>query len=743
MRKLDTFLGVYTPTVLTILGVIMYLRFGWLVGQLGLTKVLLVVLMANAITLITTLSFSAVATNTRVGAGGAYHIISRSLGIEIGGAIGLPLFLSQVFSVTLYAFGLAESLRFVWPDLPLQPVALVVIAAVGVLAYVGAELALKAQVPLLILVGLSILALGVGALIRATGGTLVNVPVPGSVGFWPGFAIFFPAVTGVMAGLGLSGDLRDPGRSLPRGSLAAVLTGLAVYLLVPVILNEGATQFELREDALVWTRIAILGPVLVLPGLWAAIFSSAVGSILGAPRTLQALARDGLAPRFLAPGGQGNRELLPALLVSLAIALAAVFLGDLNNVATVVTMFFLTVYGTVNLVAAFEALSGDPSWRPRLRVPWLVNLAGAVGCLLAMLLINPLIGVVAMGLEIGVWLLLSRKEHNARWGDARRGLYESLIRRALVNLERTPLSPRNWRPHVLVFVEDIRREIDLVRYADWFSQGRGIVTVCKIEVEDPNQVPERDLSDLDVTERDMKTYLASRGLVAFPEVDLARDLVDGIIDVAQANGMAGIASNTVLLGWPEDPELKIAFLRVLRRLESLGKSVLLGRVREEARGQSPGEAGTIDVWWGGLHNNGDLLLLLTFLLTRNPAWRHTPIRVLSLSSSELAKAATERKLNRLIPDARLQAEVRVILKSPDDTVATVIHRESRDAELVLMGLATPVAGQEEAYARRLDTLAGDLPSVFFAKNASPFTGGLITSGEEDAVSMSVGQPEIP
>ena len=170
----------------------------------------------------------------------------------------------------------------------------------------GAELALKAQVPLLILVGLSILALGVGALIRAASGTLVEVPVPGSVGFWPGFAVFFPAVTGVMAGLGLSGDLRDPGRSLPRGSLAAVLTGLAVYLVVPVLLNEGATQFELREDALVWTRIAILGPVLVLPGLWAAIFSSAVGSILGAPRTLQALARDGLAPRFLAPGGAGQ-----------------------------------------------------------------------------------------------------------------------------------------------------------------------------------------------------------------------------------------------------------------------------------------------------------------------------------------------------------------------------------------------------------------------------------------------------
>jgi len=417
-RKLGTFLGVFTPTILTILGVIMYLRFGWLVGHLGLGRVLPIVLIANTITIITTLSFSAVATNVHVRAGGAYHIISRSLGIEIGGAIGLPLFLSQAFSVTLYAYGLAESFRFLWPDLPLQPVALAVILAVGALAYVGAELALKIQVPLLVLVGFSLLALAAGVVLRSAGGAIpLSVP-SGEVGFWTGFAVFFPAVTGVMAGLGLSGDLRDPGHSLPRGSLLAVFTGLIIYLVVPVLLVMGAPRDALRTDPLVWTRIALLGPVLILPGLWAAIFSSAVGSILGAPRTLQALARDGLAPRFFARTGEGRSDLLPALLVSLVLALGAVYLGNLNAVAAVVTMFFLTVYGTINFVAAFEALSGDPSWRPRLRVPWIVNLIGGFGCLAVMLLINPLVGLVAILAELALWLAMSRKEHRARWGDA-------------------------------------------------------------------------------------------------------------------------------------------------------------------------------------------------------------------------------------------------------------------------------------------------------------------------------------
>jgi len=727
-RKLGTFSGVYTPTVLTILGVIMYLRFGWLVGHLGLGKVLPIVLLANVITLITTLSFSAVASNTQIGAGGAYFVISRSLGIEIGGAIGLPLYLSQAFSVTLYAYGLAESLRFVWPGLPLQPVTVVVILAVGLLAWLGAEKALKSQLPLLLLVAISLLALAVGAFTRGQVQTIPLFEGSGEVGFWRGFAVFFPAVTGVMAGLGMSGDLRNPMHSLPRGTFAAVLTGLIVYLIVPVLLVIGADSENLRDDPMVWTQIAPLGPMLILPGLWAAIFSSAVGSILGAPRTLGALARDGLAPRVLGRMKDGQPDLVPALIVSLVLALGAVFLGDLNAVAAVVTMFFLTVYGTVNFVAAFESLSGDPSWRPGLTSPWLVNFGGGMACLAVMLLISPLAGVVALVAELGLWLALSRRERKAGWGDARRGLYESLIRWTLIRLARHPMTPRNWRPHVLVFVDDIRTELDLVRFGDWFSQGRGVVTVCKLEVGD---LLDENRPDLRGEALAMREILAAEGVVAFPEVDMARGLVDGIVDVAQANGIAGISSNTVLLGWPSDPGLQVEFLKAMRRLEALNKSLIFARVRPQLLYRRAGIERRIMVWWGGLQRNGDLMLLLTFLLTRNSSWRDSRVSIMSLATTELMLQRNETFLQGLVDEIRIDADIRVLLKDPEAKVADIIRHESRDAEVVIMGLATPERGEEAEYAERLEAFSEGLPNVFFVKNASLFVGDLVTPEQED------------
>jgi amino acid transporter len=726
-RKLGTFYGVFTPTLLTILGVIMYLRFGWLVGHLGLGQVIPIVLLANMITLITTLSFSAVASNTQIGAGGAYYVISRSLGIEIGGAIGLPLFLSQAVSVTLYAFGLSESLRFVWPGLPLQETTFVLIVAVGALAYLGADKALKAQLPLLLLVFVSVMALAAGALFNSRVDAIPLGGGTGEVGFWTGFAVFFPAVTGVMAGLGLSGDLKDPMRSLPRGAFTAVLVGLVVYLAVPVLLAIGATGEDLRNDPLVWTRVAPLGPVLILPGLWAAIFSSALGSILGAPRTLGAMARDGLAPRFLNRLKDGEPDLLPALLVSLLLAMVAVFLGDLNAVAAVVTMFFLTIYGTVNFVAAFESLSGDPSWRPSLASPWLLNLIGGVACLAVMLLINPLVGLIAIVAELVLWLALSRSERKSGWGDARRGLYETLIRWALVRLANHPMTPRNWRPHVLVFVDDIRTELDLVRYGNWFSQGRGVVTVCKLLVgdlmADPPEIGER--------RGEMQRILTSEGVVAFPEVDIVRELVDGIVDVAQANGIAGISSNTLLLGWPSNPELQVDFLRAMRRLEALKKSLIFARIRPQLLYPRANAERNILIWWGGLQRNGDLMLLLAFLLTRNSSWRQANVHIMSLATTPLIQQQNEKFLRDLVAEIRIDAEIKVLLKDPDEKVAEVIRRESEDAEVVMLGLATPERGKEAEYALRLEALSAGLPNVFFVKNASLFVGDLITPESED------------
>ena len=725
MKKLGTFIGVFTPTILTILGVIMYLRFGWLVGQLGLLRVLVVVLLANSITLVTTLAFSAVATNTRVGAGGAYFIISRSLGWELGGAIGVPLYLSQVLSVTLYAYGLAESLRILWPTLPLGPVTAGVILAVGALALTGAERALRSQVVLMGLVALSLVALAVGVLRQQVNQDIILNPPLGDLSFWAGFAIFFPAVTGVMAGLGLSGDLKDPGRAIPLGSLTAAATGFLIYMIVPVLLALGAAPAALREDPLIWARIAPLGPLLILPGLWAAIFSSAVGSILAAPRTLQALAKDGIAPRLLLRAPGRLPDILPGLIVSLAISLAAVLLGNLNAVAAAVSMFFLTVYGTVNLVAAFEVLSGDPSWRPRIHAHWLVYLAGGLGCLACMVLISPAVGALAVLAEVGLWQLLSRRAQQARWGDARRGLYENLIRWALIKLSQRTLSGRNWRPHVLIFVSEPVRELDLVRYGNWFSQGRGVVTVCNLLVGDLGAHSE----DLQGRRQAMQEVLDAEKLAVFAEIDVVQDLVEGIVDVAQANGMAGLSSNTILLGWPSHPGLRADFLRVVRKLEILHKSVILGRI--QPRHQFSRERREIHVWWGGQERNSDLMLLLAYLLQHNRDWRGARVKVLSIASSETAKQQTDRRLAQMLPNIRMDVEVKVLIKPRGVPVAQLIQQESGEAEGVFLGLASPPPGQEAALAQRMESLAGDLPVVFFVRNASLFIGDLLDSPESE------------
>ncbi len=726
-NKLGTFIGVYTPTVLTILGVIMYLRFGWVVGQVGVWKTLLIVAMANSITLVTSLCLSAVATNSRVGVGGAYFMISRSLGLEIGGAIGLPLFLSQTLSVTLYAFGLAESLRLVWPDAPLMPSAFIIIILVAALSFRGAGAALRSQVPIMGLIGLSLLALFLGALFGNP------VPAPATLlpqqgfSFWAVFAIFFPAVTGIMAGLSLSGDLEEPRRAIPRGTLYAVLTGFIVYLLIPFFLALGAAPAALREEPLIWTKIAAFGPWLILPGLWGAIFSSAVGSMLGAPRTLQALAQDHLAPRILANRRKDDSsEPVFGLLVTLILALGAVFLGDLNAVATVVTMFFLSVYGIVNLVAALEKLSGNPSWRPRVDVPWWLSLLGALACFSVMMLIHLPASLIAISIELLLWLLLKKKLRFQARGDVRRDVYQALVRWSLLQLADKPLTARNWRPHVLVFVGDIEKRLDLVRYAAWFSEHRGVVTVSELIEGDLLEI------DLDLQQRQqhIQQVLHREGLPAFGEVNVVQDIERGIVAVSQANGVPGIESNTVILGWPDDPQRMTAFLKIIRRLKHLNQSLLIGRV-EPLPPIEEGQKRVVDIWWGGLQRNGDLMLLLAYLLSNNPEWRHSKIRVLSVASNELMQQTTENFLRKLIPKIRIDAEIQVMIKAEDESVKEMILEQSATADLVLLGLATPEEGKEEEYAQRLYQLAEGLPACVFVHNGSLFIGELVTPDEEE------------
>ncbi len=716
-HKFGTFIGVFTPSILTILGVIMYLRFGWMVGNVGLWAALTIVTISTSITFITSLSVSSVATNMEVGVGGEYFLISRSLGLEIGGAIGVPLFLARAVSVTLYSFGLAESLRFVWPEVPIQATAATIIILITMVSAKSASLTLKLQIPLMAAVFISILVMAMGVFKNPQPAVLTGIMGENQT-FWTVLAVFFPAVTGFTAGVGLSGDLKNPSRSIPLGSIGAVICGYIVYMAVSAILAYAAPAADLVNDSLIWQKVAVV-PFLILPGMWGAILSSAVGSILAGPRVLQALSSDGIAPQKLGKVSPKSGEPITAIWVTAAIALLAVLLGDLNTIAPVVTMFFLTFYTAINLVAGLEMLIGDPSYRPRIRAPWYVSFAGAAGSISIMFLINKIACIVAVAVELGIWMWLRRRALEAAFGDLRSGLLHTVIKTFLEKLKMFPPKSRNWRPFILLFAGDVRKRVELVRFATWLNQKRGLVTVMQIF----RGSLETFDKDLHAIAEENDKFLHDKGLRTFPEVLLAPTFIDGVEIGVQANGMASLTSNTVMFGWSEKPERLAEFLQIMRRIARLGKSTIICKTGSKAA--SAKRSRQIDIWWRGREKNGDMLLLLAHLLSLNPEWRNAKIHIKSIARDEAEKQETEEGLARMIPEIRIQAETEVCLLQEGEAVADLIKKSSGSAEVVFMGLAVPAIGEEEAYARRMLSLVPDLPNAVLVKNASFFAGSLV------------------
>ena len=736
-KKLGTFLGVYTPTILTIFGVIMYMRAGELVGKMGLWPMVFIVIISNSITLITTLSFSSIATNKKVGVGGAYYIVSRSLGFEIGGAVGLPLFLSQALSITLYSFGLAEVIKMLFDtSFSLYAVTFGIIAIVAAVSFVGAGFAMKTQIPVMIFVAVSILFLIIGTfMIGSFIGCFSTFPTSageifqkrGDLSFFTAMAIFYPAVSGIMAGLGLSGDLENPQKSIPVGAIAATLTGFAFYVTLPLFLSMGATPEEMLSDKMIWSRISPLdGNIVILPGLLGAIFSSAVGSMLGAPRTFIAMACDQVGNKKALGFLKSKKGEYASFALSLLIACGAVFLGDLNTVASILTIFFLTVYGIVNITAAFETLSNEPSWRPQFKIPALISLVGGIACIIVMFLIDPMLSIVAIIIEVVLYFILRRvAAQTSAVGDARRGVYENLIKNSLVQLKNLKMTPRNWRPYIQVFVNNPEKQVKLIEFASNFGLSSGIVTVTEILL---GRLGEEKV-DIEGKIDFMENLYNKNALSVFPEVNVVDNFEEGILSAVQANGMAGLRSNTIMICWPNEVGKYLPrYLSIMRRISFLKKSTVIGKVSPDFNAKNAQK--TIHVWWGGLQRNGDLMLLLAYLLTKSPAWDDAVIRLLRMVPDESAKESAEAELRKLSADSRINAEPMIVIKEKDELFENVLSRVSSSADVVFLGLNTPEKGDEEDYAKKLEIFAAPLKAVFFIKNSGIFQGQLLETGEE-------------
>ena len=482
-RKFGTFLGVFTPSLLTILGVIMYQRFGWVVGNAGLVGALGIVFISHVISVTTGLSVASIATNHKVGAGGNYYIISRSLGLSIGGAIGLALYFALALSVSLYLIGFAEAFLAATDFNPwgwvrkdnIRFIGSVACAAIAIVTLLSTSVALKSQLIVLTLILLSLVSLFAGIGFGDQHGTtpVTNYPVEGAESIETVFAVFFPAVTGFTAGVGMSGDLRDPKRAIPIGTMAAIAAGFAIYITLPWFIAERASVEDLRQNYDVFLQIA-RWPILVSLGVAAATISSALGSILGAPRTLQALAKDGIAHRIFA---RGKDEPRVALVATIVIAEAGILIGELEIVGAVISMFFLTCYGFLCLACGLERWA-SPDFRPQFKVPIWVSLLGAVACFLVMFQIDAVSMFASIAIMGLLYARLKRRQLVLGSGDTWGGVWSAVVRTGLIRLRQTQavVTQANWRPNMVVMARRSRQRRDLIEFGRSVVGGRGILT---------------------------------------------------------------------------------------------------------------------------------------------------------------------------------------------------------------------------------------------------------------------------
>ncbi|MEP0547860.1 MAG: amino acid permease [Rhodothermales bacterium] len=715
---LGTFGGVFTPSILTILGVIMYLRFGWVVGNVGLLGALLIVTLSTAITFLTALSIAAISTDQRVRAGGAYYMISRSLGIETGGAVGIPLYLAQALSIALYTIGFAESVGRAFPAVNEKVVGLVTTVAVAVLALVSAKTAIRAQYFIMAAIALSLVSLLFGSPIEETSIEMWGAADRLSEPFWVVFAVFFPAVTGIMAGVNMSGDLRDPSRSIPRGTFAAVGVGYLIYMALPVLLAMRADAATLIADPLIMRKMAYWGDAILL-GVWGATLSSALGSVLGAPRVLQALARDGVLPRKLGWLGKGSGDddaPRAGTVLTLALALVAVYFGDLNLIAPVLTMFFLTTYGVLNIAAGIERFLRSPSFRPTFQVHWAFSLLGALGCVAVMFLINAAATVVAVLFVLGVYVWLERRSLESAWGDVRSGLWMAITRAGLMRL-RDEADAKNWRPHLLVLSGAPTRRWHLIDLARAISHNRALLTVSTV-LTTPGVSAERQQA----MEKNIREYLAQRAVQGLARVIAAPDPFVGAERLVESYGLGSLTPNTVLLGDSQDPALRARYCAMIEHFYSARRNVVIVR-DDEDRGY--GERKRIDVWWGGLKGNGGLMLILAYLLSTSLTWRGSEIRLKIVAPDAAAAEATRAGLLPIIARTRTGAALDVIVAEgrPFDEI---LRTASANADLVFLGMAAPTEGDDfEAYYARFRERTAGLPSTVFVLAAEEIAFGQV------------------
>jgi amino acid transporter len=686
--QLGTFAGVFTPSILTILGIILFLRLGYVTGSSGVGRALIILAIANLITIITSQSLAAIATNLKVKGGGDYYLISRTLGYKFGGSIGIVLFLAQSVSVGFYCIGFAEALYSLIPELPHPAfLAATAIAALFVLAWLGADWATKFQYIVMTLIVAALVSFFVGGIGQWHQSVFIeNWAVPSQAPpFWVVFAVFFPAVTGFTQGVSMSGDLKDPGKSLPLGTFLAVGLSILVYLFVMIIFAGVLPNAELANDYQAMQRVARFS-FLIDAGVIAATLSSAMASFMGAPRILQSLAADRIFPllHFFAQGSGPADNPRRGVVLTGAIALATISLGQLNLIAHVVSMFFLISYGLLNYATYFEADTESASFRPRFRFfNKYVSLAGCFLCLSIILALDLVYGLVAFALMFAIYVYLRQSDKPSRWADSSRSYAYRRVRSNLLRMNDIAEHPNDWYPHILAFTNHRENREKLLRFGDWISGNNGLMTAVNV-VPGSGMICRRRKAE---ALAELQEDIGAAGLPCFTDAICSDDFSKSMGVLLQAHGVGPLKANTVLANWHHKPDDLVAGLEQLRYGHNLRSAFIQGynlvvfhckSSRWDKLVQPDSRREKIDIWWETDDDSSRLMLLFAYLTTRSEDWKNAEIRVITSDSPDFLEARD--RLAEFFDEVRIPAEPIIV----DDMAPETILAYSREADLVFL-----------------------------------------------------------
>jgi len=699
-RKFGT-APVYFTAISTILGAILFLRFGFAVGTLGFWGTMLIIVMGHAVTIPTALAISELATNKRVEGGGEYFIISRSFGLNIGATIGFALFMSQAISVAFYIIAFTEAFEFFFNFvagrfsvvLPRQVISLPATLVLGlVILRKGSGTGMKMLYAVIAILFAALLLFFLG---RPAHGSLATGELPvrdirNMSDFFIVFAICFPAFTGMTAGVGLSGDLRNPARAIPVGTIVATVTGMLVYMMVIWKLAVSASPEEMLEDQLIMGKIAIGGAVIIPLGLAASTLSSALGSVLVAPRTLQALAKDTSFPsmrlnRWLSSARSSDGEPVNATIVTLLIASAFVALGNVNAVAEIISMFFLVTYGSLCLISFLNHFGSSPSYRPSFRSKWYLSLTGFVVAVIVMFRINTLYALTATTLII---ILYSYINH---YHKSRTGL-ESLFANVLFQINRnlqvylqkseSKRKDREWRPGVICISKDSFKRERAFRLLNWLSYSYGFGTYLhRIDGYYSRVTSQQAKEEL---ERLIELYETSHNHV-YVDTIISPSYTSAIVQAMQVPGISGMENNMAVFEYDkENPENLGEIIDNIRLIKAGDFDICLLASASKEINYSKG----IHVWIDfNEPENASLLILLSFIIAGHPDWKKSFIKVFSTCKPGQS-GETQQALSELVSSGRLpitENNIEIIEITHGGSVKGLINERSATAALVMTG----------------------------------------------------------